>query len=408
MTVPIAPEMFRAESFASDNSIGVDRENNVIRGYVVAEEGRTKTPGRGEFDMESLQVLAQLGNEQINGVRVRFQHPSMSDDGLGKYMGRAKNFRIESREGHAILRADAHLDKTSLEPGPNGGKPRGLYLMDLAESDPGAFQSSVVMLTDKLQREPDESGERRPPIYRPTKLLASDFVDEGDAVHGDLFSTESLDQFLEGSSRRLPSKLAVAGAQYLDQLFPDADRDVIEARIEGFKSRYLELRFGAAPQSLELEESDMDQETKSAIEALQKSHEEKLSALTKLIEQDRLERKAELSAAQQHAEITALCEMSGVAKPGEAGDMIKKGFSADDARKELFGRLINKQAPVADDDKTNDSFSTPPKVDENEKFRAEFTGRRNIYESLGITIDSYVRDRREELGLPASTEVSAA
>ncbi|QEF98157.1 hypothetical protein Mal15_22050 [Stieleria maiorica] len=410
-----SPHMFRAGTVASDKQVGVDRKSNVIRGYAVAEEGRTKTPGRGEFDLESLETLKKLGNADPRGVRIRFQHPSMSDDGLGKFMGRAKNFRIDKREGRHILRADAHIDKTAMEPGPDGSKARGAYLMDLAESDPGAFQSSVVITTDKLEREPDEDGNRRPPLFRPTKFWATDFVDEGDAVHGDIFSSEeSLDEFFEGSARRLPSKIALAASQYLDQIFPDSDREVVESRFNAFRDRYLLRRYGSAEFSIEPEDPGMDQETKDALnktnealESLAKSTTEKLSELTELISQDRAERKAELSASERASEITGICEMSGCVEKGEAAKWIADDkMSAGDVRKILFGRMCEKNKPVGDD--KSDKFSTKKAArDENEKFRQEYAEHQSIHEQLGVSIDRYIAERREEEGLPVQESAAA-
>lgn len=417
MTITAEPELFRANSVSSDTQVGVDRKSNVIRGYAVAEEGRTKTPGRGEFDQESLQTLMELGNAESKGVRIRFQHPSMSDDGLGKFMGRAKNFRIDSRNGRTVLRADAHIDKTAMDPGPDGAKARGAYLMDLAESDPGAFQSSVVMRTDKLEREPDDDGNSQPPLYRPTKLYASDFVDEGDAVHGDVFSSEqAMDNFFEGSERRLPSKVAVAASQYIDQIFPDSDRGVVESRFNGFRDRYLSRRFGSADIEPKTEDPEMDQDTKDALaktnatlESLATSTDDKLSKLTDLITADRTERKAELSANERAAEITAVCELSGCAEKGELAKWIADtSLSAGDVRKILFSRVCEKSPPIGDD--SPDNFSTKNKgkgTDENAKFREEFAENAKVHEQFGVSVERYIIERREEEGMPAQEAAAA-
>lgn len=409
-TVPAVPDVFRTGPVTSDAAVGVDRKQNAILGYVVAEEGPTKTPGRGEFDRQSLETLIVLGNAQPAGVKCHFQHAGPSDDGLGKFMGRTKNFRLDERDGRAIVRADLYFDKTSLEPGPDGGKPRGVYLMDLAESDPGAYQSSVVMKTDKLQRDPDEDGNRRPPIYRPTKLYASDFVNEGDAVHGDLFSVDAFDEFMEGSSRRLPTKLAAAGKQYIDQCFPDADRETLNARLSAFCERVLNDRFGS-PQTDPIpdpdEESAMDKEVKEALDATNKTvtelassnkeTNEKLSKLTELITADREERKAELSSKERATEITALCEMSGQAKKGEATKWINDdSFSVDDVRKELFERQCKASPPADPDVEGEDKFSTK---DEDAKYVEEFTKDEVDMKKDGITKFAYVNFRRQQDGL---------
>ena len=405
--IPAEPEMLRVASVSSDNRIGVDRESNVIRGYAVAEEGATKTPGRGEFDLTSLQMLMDLGNAEPKGVRMRFQHPSASDDGLGKYLGRARNFRVDEREGRAVLRADAHLDPTSLKAPPGGGEPRGKYLMDLAESDPGAFQSSIVIPSaDKLDRDPDSSGKRMAPLYRPTKFFASDFVDEGDAVHGDLFSADVLDEFFEGSDRRMPTKLAAAGAQYLDQCFPEMNRDEITSRFSRFLTRYLDSRFGSAEISDDptVESFSMDPETKDALSALKTEFQqttaaiqEQFSKLNQSLDEDRKERKAELSSQKRAEEIASICTLAGMADKS-ASYIANDNHSPDSVRSELFALVCSRNAPPADDPAAEDGFSSGG--DKNTKFREEYAEHKQVHDALGISEKRYIAKRRQEEGLP--------
>ncbi len=145
VTLTARPQMLRASLATSDRSIGVDRENNIIRGYIVAELGIFKTE-RGQFTSESLDRIVALASEAPKGLRSRFQHPNASDDGLGKYLGRSRNFR---RDGDKV-RADLHLDGTSLKTPPGGGKPLGEYVMDLASNDPEALGASLVLIAEKV------------------------------------------------------------------------------------------------------------------------------------------------------------------------------------------------------------------------------------------------------------------
>lgn len=396
-TVPAKPAYFRADAVASE-VLGVDRENKIIRGYVVAEEGETKTKGRAEFDLQSLEMLATLGNAEPAGIPMHFQHQNASDDGLGKFVGRAKNFRVDQRSGRAILRADSHISETAMMHSVSGGTPYGEYLMSLAAEDPGALQTSIVITRDAFQERKGKA-----PIIRPPKLIGSDFVQQGDAVHGDLFSLDGLDEFMEGSARRLPTKLAAAAAEYLNQMFPDSDRDVVAARIEGFKTRYLDLRFGAADETSHEGESAMDQETKDSLELLTKAQaatDEKLSKLVELFSTDRAERKAELSAKDRASEITALFEMSGVGQKGELTKCISdESMSVEDVRKMLFERRCKTNPPAEDDAEGEGNFSSRP--DENEKYREEFAANRSLHEKLGITESRFIARRRKEDGLPA-------
>ncbi len=185
--------------------IGVDRKNNIIHGYVVAQEGPFKSNGRGEFDAKSLATIVALMNANQGGTKSRFTHPDMSNDGLGKFLGRVHNptlsTAIDARTGKEVkaVRADLHFDKTALETPPSGGRPLGDYVMALAESDPGALSSSIVVKVDEEYRiEKDgtptlgEDGNPLPPLWRPKDIRASDIVDTGDAVDS-MLSAETID-----------------------------------------------------------------------------------------------------------------------------------------------------------------------------------------------------------------------
>jgi len=240
---------------------GVDRQAGMLRGYVVAQLGPFKSDGRGEFDRAALETIVKLGNAAPAGLKSRFMHPTVSDDGLGKFLGRSRDFRLgqalDARTGKAVsaVRADLKFDSTALDTPPQGGKPLGKYIMDLAESDPGALSSSLVLKADDEYRrkkdgtlELDDRGEPLPPLWRPTELHASDIVDTGDAVDA-LLSPEELCRALSvGVTPELSKVLrfdnvARLGAQLLDGLFAKLDRAEIEARCRSWLARYLAHRF---------------------------------------------------------------------------------------------------------------------------------------------------------------------
>jgi hypothetical protein len=232
--------------------VGVDRENAILRGFVVAQEGPFKSEGRGEFDLSALKKVVTLMNKQPKGLKSRFSHPSLSADGVGKYLGRVKGGKLDSvrvqRDGETVLlhavRGDLHFNDTALEEPPGGGKPLGIYVMDLAESDPDAISSSLVLSkTEELRMDPKtkrpmmaENGDPLPPLWRPTALHASDVVDTGDAVDGIL----SAELSIEG----LPDELVRRASELLSQAFPGASREVISARVDAWKASYLSWRFG--------------------------------------------------------------------------------------------------------------------------------------------------------------------
>lgn len=252
-TMKTKPEWLRA-SIKSPLS-RVDREANILRGMVVAQLGPFKSEGRGRFDKESLAGIISLGNAKAGGLKSRFTHPDMSSDGLGKFLGRVRDLRMDSaldeRLGKTVaaVRGDLHFDKTALDTPPEGGKPLGLYVMDLAESDPNALSSSIVVVPDRyiedgkggLAKLDDnqESPEGVTPLWRPRELHASDIVDTGDAVDGLLSADIDID--------RLPLSVLWKGSKLLDAVFLDQPRDVIAARLAAYVERYLNRKFGEQP-----------------------------------------------------------------------------------------------------------------------------------------------------------------
>lgn len=256
-TMPVQPEYLRAT--VTGRPIEVDRKAEVLRGFVVAQMGPFKSFGRGEFDELSLQQAIKLGNEARGGVKSRFTHPDMSSDGLGKFLGRAHKFSMstatDERTGKTVkaVRADLHFDPSAHDT-PNGDLAG--YVMTLAENDPAALSSSMVVKADEEFRmnkdgtfQADEDGEPLPPLWRLTALHASDIVDTGDAVDG-LLSAEQLSKALSvGLTPDLQALLkwdnvVRLSSQLLDGLFAGQDRDVVEARCMEYLRRYLSRRFG--------------------------------------------------------------------------------------------------------------------------------------------------------------------
>lgn len=226
-TMPVEPAYLRA-SFAA-RPIGVDRKKNVLRGYVVAQRGVFKSE-RGQFDDTDLKTIVKLGNQGQAGLKARLAHPTLSDDGIGKFLGRARNFSLDGDR----VRGDLHFDRTAFDT-PSGNLAK--YVMDLAESDPEAISSSLVLqVKEEFQLDAKgkplhgEDGEPLPPLWRPTKLHASDIVDTGDAVDGLL------------SADALPDAAVRKGCELLDSVFAGQPWDVVEARCLAWLGRYREHR----------------------------------------------------------------------------------------------------------------------------------------------------------------------
>lgn len=229
-SIPIEPTWLRADTLGP--LVDVDRKNKILRGFVVAQEGPFKTPGRGEFDLDGLKSIVTLMNAPTLGVKSRFSHPTLSDDGIGKFLGRARGAFLDRDR----VRADLHLDPSSFDT-PSGNL--GGYVLDLAESDSDALSSSLVLDADEEFRVDtkgraleDGDGTPLPPLWRPQRIHATDIVDTGDAVDG-LLSADSL-----------PDAAVRQGAALLDRAFAGQPRDVIEARCQAWLKRYLEYREG--------------------------------------------------------------------------------------------------------------------------------------------------------------------
>jgi hypothetical protein len=237
MTTKQMPAVPVWDKLSASGNVGVDRESKTIKGYVVAQTGDFKTPGRGAFDQSSLSKMVELWPE--DGLKSRFHHPTMSNDGLGKFLGRAVNPRIDGDK----LRADLVLNPSSFStPAGNLGE----YVLTLAETDPEAFSSSLVLQADKTytmddQNRPkrDANGDKYSPHWMPTKLHASDVVDTGEAVDGFLS--------VELNEGELPDAAVRKASEVLDTVFAGQTQEVVTARASEFLSKYIERRFGIAP-----------------------------------------------------------------------------------------------------------------------------------------------------------------
>jgi hypothetical protein len=156
-------------------------EENVITAVSIATTGEA-IGHRLLFDLKSLEQLQSLGRATLSGIKSRFTHPDWFHDGLGKYLGRVKNFRIEGEK----LVGDLYISQ-SAKTSPAGNL--GQYILDLAREDPTALGVSVVIDLERVW--PTDTGQEVPtregkpsnattpyPVARPTHLYAADLVDE--------------------------------------------------------------------------------------------------------------------------------------------------------------------------------------------------------------------------------------
>ena len=212
-----------------DGKNGVDRENEIIKGFAVVSKGITHDR-RGEFDDAELNRLVQMGNESEIGLKSRFGHPNMSGTALGTFLGRIKSFR---KDGD-VVRGDLYIDETAHDT-PDGDLAN--YVMKLAESDPDAFGSSMVINWEPELRyvkddepEKDEEGNDLPPFIRVSKFREVDIVDDPAANNG-MFGT----QFFDNTNVKFSAEMTAFLDKFLNS--PDAIGNVM-----GFLQRYSDNR----------------------------------------------------------------------------------------------------------------------------------------------------------------------
>lgn len=190
---------------ASGQPVGVDEENKVINGYVVAQIGPFKT-GRGTFDREGLAGIVKLINAEPDGVVVNYGHNENvgGHEALDAFLGRAKNARIDGDR----VRADLHFNDVAFM-SHNGGTSRGERLLHRAKTDPGSFASSLVLAADK--RPAVKRGQ--PPAWYAMAIQSSDIVYVGDAVHNGILSAhdKAADDELRAHWEELKKKAGVNG-----------------------------------------------------------------------------------------------------------------------------------------------------------------------------------------------------
>lgn len=210
MTTSLECEQLRIGTIGTE-SLSVDNENKVIKGFTVAQLGAFRTAGRGEFDERALRGIVRLMKADPDGLPSYFGHakPGENPHQLGKLLGRAKNPRIEDvtvtrngeRKTTKAVVADLHMNPTAFDGNPNGNI--GGYVMGLAASDPRAFGASLVLEAAKEHRlnrgrqVTDDNGNPLPPLWRPLTLASIDVVGQGESVDAFMPSRLSTEQAYE-------------------------------------------------------------------------------------------------------------------------------------------------------------------------------------------------------------------
>jgi hypothetical protein len=358
------PALFRTTRQA-ELPAKVDRKANIIFGANLMQVGDLNNGDARPWtvDAESLSQAQKMMSKGNNGAKARFTHPNMSSDGMGSYLGRWKNVRVDG----GTLRGDLHIADAAFK-SPQGDL--GTYVMDLAESDPEAFGVSLATRLDYANLEEfdkKKTGEKWP--MRFSDIRAGDIVDEPAATRGGMFDLTTPDL------RNLPAQATVLLSTY----FGDAEPEVVRGRINAFLDRYLSNR-GTDPMP-----SETPVETTEEVPATE----------TPVVETPVVETPAtpdlstDLAAVERSRckKIRALVDLAGV--PDKFNLFVDNNFSVEETQAALRD-IVSKKNPAL-------SNLPEPESDPNAKYKAEFAADARYAKSM--TVEQFVAMRRVDDGL---------
>jgi hypothetical protein len=337
----------------------VDRRTGTILGAKAMQAGPLNSGDSRPWkvDQTTLTQLAGLVNRSNLGVKMRFAHPNMSRDGMGRHLGRATNARVVGEGQDAYVAIDMQL-ADSAKRAPNGNLHE--HVLDLASETPDLFGLSIAPLLDSESMrkiEPDEQG--LVPI-RLKALRAIDVVDEPAATRGGLFSLDS------DSLADLPFQATAL----LDTFFAETPAGVLRQRIDEFVTTYLHQR-GDEMTTTETKPTE-NMEKQPPIEATKE------------------QARAELS---RRAELTALCKLASVSDK-DRDLLIEAGFSRAEAQDWLkaSGKLSAINPPVEE----GSADRSERKPTDDDKFGAEYDEHADIYQRQGVTREAYIKSRKKD------------
>jgi len=357
------PALFRTTRQAELPS-KVDRKANIVFGANLMQVGDLNNGDARPWtvDAESLAQAQKMMSKGNNGAKARFTHPNMSSDGMGSYLGRWKNVRVDG----GTLRGDLHLADAAFK-SPQGDL--GTYVMDLAESDPEAFGVSLATRLDYASLEEfdkKKTGEKWP--MRFSDIRAGDIVDEPAATRGGMFDLTTPDL------RNLPAQATVLLSTY----FGDAEPEVVRGRINSFLDRYLSNREPVMADETQVEkpeETPVEETTTTETPVEETAAKPDLSTDFAADERARCKK------------IRALVDLAGV--PDKFNLFVDNNFSVEETQAALRDIVAKK----------NPALSNVPEapVDPNAKYKAEFAAEPRYAKSM--TLDQFVAMRRVDEGL---------
>lgn len=387
-TLP-SQDTFRTEVIRGlPEAAGVDRAKKKIFGARAMQIGSLSSGDvrPWKVDATTLGQLESLVNQGNSGVKVRFAHPNMSRDGMGRHLGRATNARIVGEgTNDAYVAVDLQMSSAA-ERSPNGNL--SAHVLDLAEESPDLFGLSIAPLLDDEAMgkiEPDKNG--LVPI-RIKSLRAIDVVDEPAATSGGLFSLDS------DSIADLPAQATAI----LDTFFDDSSPDVIRGRFDEFLNRYFSEKGHAMPTAEHTEELKVKDARITELEAenaklsetppIEKPADEPSVTPVDASLDVKEAAKAELS---RRSEISALCKLAKVGD--DSRDlMFEAGFSRSEAQDYLKSSgMLSAVNPPIDEGGSDlgENQKTPDEI-----FGSEYDLHTEVYDRMGLGREDFIASRK--------------
>lgn len=351
-----------------EGKAGVDRNyedsqyRGVIYGIAVMTKGNVKDYREWEIDDMTLDQIVACGNEHKNmGLKSRFGHPNMSTTALGTFLGRAKNFY---KDGD-VARADLFISKTAYET-PEGDL--ASYVLGLAEKDPDAFGTSVVLgeldleyrLDEKGKKKTDEKGNDLPPCLRVISLMAVDVVDDPAANNG-----------MFGKFFNTGVELSAQATKFLDNLLNNPEAlDYVISFLERFKVNRVDIDKGKGTVTVVKKEEVANMEFKElTVELLTKERPELVETLKKEGVKDAVdgERTRVLSIVK-----AAHTEFKDMGMESLLEESIEKGHSLEGALSTMRGKRLKDLEAKG---------NPPPGAEEAEKGKKSHLEKAKVYQA---------------------------
>ena len=337
----IAPE-------GSIDPVGGNNDAGVIRGLSIITRG--EAPGHDMWiDRTFLDQISSAVNNSGSGIKARFTHPNLSGDGLGSFLGRIHDARLDGD----VVRGDLHFAKSAHKT-PDGDLAG--YVLELADQDPEAFGTSIAFRRDRKAERAfvEENGERSPDAdnrnnfrhVRLASLRAVDAVDSPAANPNGLFhrqvdvirDAEALMSYALGLEDEKPELVAL-------NIDPD--------RCGAFFNRFLADK-GLELRPIQKKETEMSDPTKTAVAAEPGDKGPGSEPVNPAVKSDvaaaaPVDQKALLAdgAKAERQRQTKLRELAGEDVPSEYLDRaINEGLSVKDASTLFLTALRESRAPA--------------------------------------------------------------